>query len=141
MLTTPGAQSSVLIHAPAGKVWEALTTPELIKQWFYGVDTETDWKVGSPLIHRGSWQGKPYEDKGTILQFEPPRVLAHTHWSTMSGLPDREENYQTVTWTLEDRDGATQLTVTEDKFPSEDAKQLSEANWTHVLNAVKDLLE
>jgi len=45
------------------KVWKALTSPHLIKRWFFGVDTETDWKVGSLPIHRGEHQGKPYEDK------------------------------------------------------------------------------
>src|SRR4026207_1458741 len=73
--------ASVTIDAPIDEVWNALTTPELIKRWFFGVDTETDWQVGSPLVHRGEWQGKPYEDKGTILAFDRPTTLAHTHWS------------------------------------------------------------
>jgi uncharacterized protein YndB with AHSA1/START domain len=74
-------RASVTIDAPIDEVWNALTTPELIKRWFFGVDTETDWQVGSPLVHRGEWQGKPYEDKGTILASEPPTKLVHTHWS------------------------------------------------------------
>jgi uncharacterized protein YndB with AHSA1/START domain len=53
-------QASVTIEAPADEVWKALTTPALIKRWFFGVDTETDWKVGSPIVHRGEYQGKPY---------------------------------------------------------------------------------
>jgi Uncharacterized conserved protein len=60
--------ASVTIDTPIDEVWNALTTPELIKRWFFGVDTETDWQVGSPLVHRGEWHGKPYEDKGMILR-------------------------------------------------------------------------
>jgi uncharacterized protein YndB with AHSA1/START domain len=37
-------KSSVAINAPSGKVWEALTTPSIIKKWFLGVNTMTDWK-------------------------------------------------------------------------------------------------
>ena len=59
-----------------------------IKQWFFGVDTETDWKQGSPIVHRGEWQGKPYVDKGEIVRIEPPHLLVHTHWSDLSGKPD-----------------------------------------------------
>jgi uncharacterized protein YndB with AHSA1/START domain len=33
------AKASISINTPAAKVWEVLTTPELIKHWFFGVDT------------------------------------------------------------------------------------------------------
>jgi len=138
---TLNAQSSITIHAPTAKVWEALTTPALIKQWFFGVDTETDWKVGSPVVHRGEWQGKPYVDKGKILRFEPPRVLAHSHWSDLSGLPDREEHYQQVTYEIAERDGATELTISEVNIPNQEAQAISERSWAMVLNNLKELLE
>ena len=54
-----GTSASVMINAPVERVWEALTVPEQIKQWFFGVDTESDWKAGSALVHRGEWKGKP----------------------------------------------------------------------------------
>ena len=60
-----------MIDAPAPKVWLALTTPELIKEWFFGVDTETDWTEGSSIVHRGLYQGQPYEDKGRIVKIQP----------------------------------------------------------------------
>ena len=112
-----GTSASVTIDAPIDEVWNALTTPELIKRWFFGVDTETDWLVGSPLVHRGEWQGKPYEDKGMILAFEPPTTLVHTHWSPASGEPDRPEHYQEVTWSLAEHDGRTVLAVARDEHP------------------------
>jgi uncharacterized protein YndB with AHSA1/START domain len=141
MTTALNLKHSVTIDAPTTKVWDALTTPELIKQWFFGVDTETDWKEGSSIVHRGEWQGKPYEDKGTIVKFEPQRALVHTHWSPASGLPDSEENYQRVAWTLDGEDGKTELTVTETNLPSEDAKSVSDQSWQMVLDNLKKLLE
>ena len=136
-----GTSASVTIDAPIDEVWNALTTPQLIKRWFFGVDTETDWRVGSPLVHRGEWQGKPYEDKGTILAFGPPTTLVHTHWSPASGEPDRPEHYQEVTWSLAERDGRTVLTVAETNLPSQEAKEISEQSWKAVLNNLKELLE
>jgi uncharacterized protein YndB with AHSA1/START domain len=133
--------SSITIDASVEDVWKALTTPELIKQWFFGVDTETDWKVGSPLVHRGEYQGKPYVDKGEIVRFDPPKLLVHTHWSDLSGKPDSPEHYQEVTWALSERDGATELTISERNLPSEEAKAVSEQGWKTVLNNLKDLLE
>ncbi|HEV8682441.1 MAG TPA: SRPBCC domain-containing protein [Actinomycetota bacterium] len=134
-------ESTVTINAPGASVWEALTTPELIKQWFFGVETETDWNVGSPIVHRGEWQDKPYEDKGSILQIEPRRLLVHSHWSPLSGLPDAPENYQRVSWVLSEREGQTELTVTEVNLPSKEAKAVSEKSWQTVLDNLKALLE
>src|SRR5215475_1652852 len=102
---------SVTIEAPPEEVWTALTEPAAIKRWFFGVDTKTDWVPGSPLVHRGELRGEPYEDKGTIVAFEPPTLLIHTHWSPVSGLPDEPENYQEVRWSLEAVEGGTDLTI------------------------------
>jgi len=136
-----GASGSITIGAPIDEVWKAITTPELIKQWFFGVDTESDWTPGSHLIHRGEWQGKPYVDKGEILKIEPPTLLVHTHWSEVSGVPDAPENYQEVTWELSARDGSTELTITERNLPSEEAKTVSEEGWRTALTGLKTLLE
>ena len=133
--------TSITIHAPIEDVWEALTTPDLIKQWFFGVETETDWEVGSPLVHRGVYRGKPYEDKGEIVQFDPPKRLVHTHWSDLSGTPDIPENYQEVTWSLAEHDEGTDLVITERNLPSEEGKALSDESWRMVLENLKELLE
>lgn len=134
-------EASITIDAPAAIVWRALTEPDQIKRWFFGVETETDWTEGSPIVHRGELAGKPYVDKGTIVRFEPARRLVHTHWSSTSGLPDRPEHYQEVTWTLSGDDGTTELTVTEVNLPSEEAKAVSEKAWASALDALRSLLE
>ncbi len=132
---------TVCIKAPLAGVWNALTTPASIRQWFFGVDTETDWKVGSPIVHRGKWQGKDYADKGTILAFEPPRLLAHSHWSPLSGRPDRPESYEHVTFTLAERAGKTDLTIRESNLPSSEARSISAKTWRTVLRNLKRLME
>jgi uncharacterized protein YndB with AHSA1/START domain len=133
--------ASTTIDAPIEAVWTALTTPHLIKQWFFGVDTETDWKVGSPLVHRGEYQGQPYVDKGEIVRFDPPKRLVHTHWSDLSGTPDRPEHYQEVTWALAERDGKTVLVISERNLPSEEGKAASDEGWRMALKNLKELLE
>jgi uncharacterized protein YndB with AHSA1/START domain len=133
--------TSVTIAAPASKVWEAMTENSKRKQWFFGVDTKTDWKEGSPLVHTGEYQGKPYKDKGEILEIEPGRMLVHTHWSDTSGVPDKPENYQTVTFMLSETDGQTNVTVAESNFPSDKARETSEGAWTKALEGLKQLVE
>jgi uncharacterized protein YndB with AHSA1/START domain len=133
--------ASIAIDAHPESVWAALITPELRKQWFFGVDTETDWSVGGPIVHRGEYEGQPYVDKGTVLAFEPPALLVHTHWSSVSGVPDLPENHQTVSWRLDEREGQTDLTVTDDNIRSEEARATSDEAWIAALTKLKELVE
>lgn len=129
------------VNAPKANVWDALINPEKIKQYLFGTNTFCDWKVGSPLRFTGEWEGKTYEDKGTILAIEKEKVLSYDYWSNFSGVPDVPENYQIVTFTLEGSDGKTVLSLTQQNIRSEEAKGHSEENWKMVLNSLKELLE
>ena len=133
--------ADITINVPASKVWEALTTPALIKQYFFGTDAVSDWKVGSPLIFKGEWQGKIYEDKGTILESVPNKLFKYSYWSSMSGMEDKPENYVNVTYELTENNNATTLTITQENIPDEKTKEHSEQNWRKVLEDLKKLLE
>jgi uncharacterized protein YndB with AHSA1/START domain len=141
MNKTYTATASTKINAPASKVWEAITKPELIKKYMFGTDVVSDWKVGSPIVYRGEWQGKPYEDKGQILELIPEKSLVSTHWSPMSGVPDLPENYHKVSYQLSERDGKTDVTILQDNNASEEEKAHSETNWKTVLEGLKKLVE
>jgi len=135
------AKATTTINAPASKVWEALTKPDLIKQYLFGTEVRTDWKVGSPITYKGEWEGKAYEDKGKILQFDPEKTLVSTHWSPLSGVPDIPENYHTVTYRLSETDGRTEVTITQDNNASQEEADHSTQNWKTVLDGMKKLLE
>lgn len=135
------ARAETTINAPVYRVWGALTDPALIKQYLFGTDVTTDWRVGSPITYRGEWEGKEYEDKGTILECEPEHLLVSTYWSSLSGKPDVPEKYNTVTYELSDEDAGTKLTIVQDNNDSAESAQHSEQNWNAVLNKMKELLE
>ena len=141
MHATYTAKATTTIKAPVSKVWQALVNPDIIKQYLFNTDVISDWKVGSPITYRGEWEGKPFEDKGQILDVEPERLLRSTHWSPLSGVPDIPENYHTVTYTLTDQGESTEVTITQDNNATEDEKAHSEKNWRTVLEGMKTLLE
>jgi len=141
MSTTFTAEVEVTIQAPVAQVWDALINPEMIKQYLFGTTAISDWKVGSPIVYKGEWEGKEYEDHGTILAIEPEKLLDTTYWSAAYGLPDEPENYSRVTYTLDADGDHTTLHLTQDNCSSEESKKKSEDNWTMVLNGLKDLLE
>ena len=135
------AKATSTINAPVSKVWQALINPEIIKQYLFNTEVISDWKVGSPILYRGEWEGKAFEDKGKILEIEPEKTLKSTHWSPLSGVPDSPENYHTVTYTLADRGDSTEVTITQDNNASDEEKLHSEKNWQTVLKGMKNLLE
>ena len=132
---------STSIHAPASRVWQALTKPELIRQYFFGTEAITDWKEGSPIKFKVESEGKNYEDKGTVLDVEPNALLRYTYWSSTSGVEDKPENYSPVTYALTDINNKTILTVTQENIPTEKMKETTEKNWKKVLRNLKNLLE
>ena len=58
------------------ELWEALTNPDFIQQYWYGRRNESDLRVGSKIQSYGP-EREP-EWSGEILKCEPPRVLSYT---------------------------------------------------------------
>jgi uncharacterized protein YndB with AHSA1/START domain len=135
------AKATILVDVPAARVWDALTQPQLIKQYLFGTQVTTDWRVGSPITYEGTWEGKAYKDKGKVLQVEPGKLLVTTFWSSLSGLPDCPESYQTVRYELSTETGGTRLTITQDNNATQEDANHSAQNWSLVLDGMKKMLE
>jgi uncharacterized protein YndB with AHSA1/START domain len=131
----------VNINASIAKVWDALTRPEIIKQYFFGTQTTTDWKPGSPISFEGEWQGKKYKDKGTILAIEDQKCIKYNYWSPMSGIEDKPENYVVITYTLTGSNNNVTLSIKQENIPDEKTKTHSEENWKKVLEGLKHVVE
>lgn len=134
-------KKSIEIIASLMEVWEALTDREIIKKYFFGTEAISDWEEGSSLVFRGEWEGKSYEDKGTILEAIPGEMLKYNYWSGFSGLEDKPENYSTVTYTLEQEVDGCILNLKQKGFASEEALAHADGGWTMVLQNLKELLE
>lgn len=135
------AKVSDTINASTHKVWEALTSPELIKKYFFDTNVHTDWIVGSPIEFDGEYEGKKYQDKGKILINREKELLRYTYWSSMSGLEDKPENYVTISYRLKGDYNSTTLTIIQDNIPDEKTKEHSIQNWKKVLSGLKEMVE
>lgn len=130
--------------ALASQVWQMLTTPELMKRWMMpDIDIEviTAWKVGSPMLIHGNMNGKRFENKGTVLQFEPEKTLQYSHLSSLSRLPDQPENYSIVAFRLEPLENQTALALTVSNFPTESIFRHLAFYWNVTLQVLKKRIE
>jgi uncharacterized protein YndB with AHSA1/START domain len=135
------ANATTSIEATKSKVWEALVTPDAIKQYMFGADVESDWSKGSEITWTGEMKGKKYEDKGVILEIEPKKTLQYTHFSPLSGKPDKPENYHTVAINLSGNGNKTEVSLSQDNNPDEKARAESEKNWGAMLGGLKKYVE
>ncbi len=133
------AESAIDIKATPAEVWNALIDPEMVKQYLFGTTVNSTWEIGSPITYSGEWEGKAYEDHGTIVAVEPEVLLKTTYWSMSFG-PDVPENYKTVTYIITPNGDMTTLLITQTNNDQK-TKEHSEANWNTVLKSLKDLLE
>ena len=134
-------EKQVSFPVEKSKVWDALINPEIIKKYLFGTEVLSDWKEGSPLIFRGKWEGKPFEDKGNILKIEEEKLFQYNYWSGFSGLPDSLDNYSLVTYSIYGNELETKLILTQEGFANEQARSHSEISWDIVLQNMMDILE
>ncbi len=132
---------SVNIEASASKVWKALTDPEIIKQYLFGTNAISDWKVGSPILFKGEWDGNAYEDKGVILNFNKEKLFQYSYWSSFSGMDDIPDNYSIVSNILNETNGETILMIVQQGFKNQEALDHTSENWKSLLTKIKSISE
>jgi uncharacterized protein YndB with AHSA1/START domain len=133
--------ASATINAPVAKVWDAFVNPDTIKQDMFGAQATSDWKEGSPITWKGEYEGKSYEDKGVIQKLQPEKLLQYTHYSPLAGKPDTPENYHTVTVALQPQGDKTDVSLSQDNNPDEEARQHTGKFWQDMLDRVKEIVE
>ncbi len=133
--------ASVVVAASRQSVWDALTKPELVKQYFFGTNLVTDWTVGSPLFFRGEYDGKVYEDKGMVLSFEPMNALSFNYWSAFSGLEDTPALRQIIRYVVGETAQGIVVTIEQSNVDTQERADHSAKNWLSVLEGLKKLVE
>lgn len=134
-------RKEVNIKAPIERVWKALVSPEIIKEYMYGTTVVSDWKEGGSIRFTGMWEGTPYEDKGTILSFHEPEVFEYSYWSSFSGIEDVPSNYAIVKFELQQVGERTQLVLTQRNSPTPQMLEHSDKGWGEILQQIIRIVE
>jgi uncharacterized protein YndB with AHSA1/START domain len=126
------------IETTPEKLWQALTSSEFSKRYWFNTAFRTDWNVGSPfaLVMDGQ-----VTDTGKVLAFDPPKRLSYTFHNQMSE-EARKEKPSRVTFVLQPFGKLVKLTLTHDDFPDESVTLDGiSKGWPAILSGLKSLLE
>ncbi|MBM7048235.1 MULTISPECIES: SRPBCC family protein [Rhizobium] len=127
------------IRTTPEKLWSALTTPEFIRQYWFDMTHETDWKVGSPW--KMLFPDGRIADMGEIAEFEPLRRLA-IRWRNEFRPELKAEGWSRCVMELEPADNAVKLTVTHTiEFENSKFIEAVSGGWPKILSNLKSLLE
>jgi len=128
----------IYIKTTPGRLWEAITNPEMRRKYNFGAGVESVWTPGSryrgvsPLASTTIWEGEN-------LEVDPPRRLVQSFIALWSEDVKREGTSR-VTWEIEPVGDSCRLTVTHDEL-REDANAELYGGWMMVLSGLKTLLE
>jgi uncharacterized protein YndB with AHSA1/START domain len=127
------------IRTTPERLWSALTSPDFMKQYWFGAHCESDWKAGS------SWKlvfpdGR-VADTGEIVEIDPPRRLL-LQWRNEFRPELKAEGHSRCTVELKPVDGSVKLTITHvmDRPESKFIEAVS-GGWPRILSNLKSLLE
>lgn len=133
--------STIYLNAPIEKVWNALTKPELVKQWQYGSDLITDWKISNEIRFRNEWEGQVFEQWGTVLDVVPNQKIKYSLFFPRPELEDKPENYFIMSYILSEENQKTKLEIIQEDNRPGAVQEEPQGEENPILQGLKALIE
>lgn len=127
------------IRTTPEKLWQALIDPDFVKQYFFGVRFDTDWKPGSPwrMVHPDG----DVTDAGEVIEMSPPRRL-ELSWRHEMDPESKAEGYGRCRMEVEPAGEAAKLTVTHwSEVENSRMIRAISGGWPQIISNLKSLLE
>src|ERR1700742_888660 len=131
---------TIYVASTPEKVWEALTSAEFSRQYFFGNSVEIEQRVGGAYIVRTG--DGALHISGEVMECDPPRKLTFTFNVNWPALIEKL-GPTLVSYDIEAAGDATKLTMTESHDRPLDDAILSggRQGWPAILSSLKSLLE
>lgn len=127
------------IRTTPARLWEALTDPRFIRQYWFGTTVECAWQKGSPW--RMVRPDGSVTDSGEILEIEPPRRLV-IRWQNEWKPELKAEGWSRCTIELEPVDGSVKLSIVHEiERPDSPFISAVSGGWPRIVSNLKSLLE
>lgn len=127
------------IRTTPEKLWQALTDPAFIRQYWFGMTVDCVWTKGAPWSLK--FEDGRVADTGEVVEIDPPRRLV-LKWRNEFRPELKEEGYSRCVMEIEPKGELVKLTVTH-SIEKEGSKFVAAVSggWPQVLSSLKSLLE
>lgn len=139
-------KEEVFFKANPSKVWNLLINPEMTKQYMFGCEVLSDWKIGNQIL----WNGKTENGeeityvKGKVVEYEQGKKVTSTMFDPNLGIPDVPRNYVNLTYEVIRIENGCKLIITQGDFQNADnaEKRFEESRqgWKMVIPIMKRIL-
>lgn len=133
--------STIIIKAPVQKVWDIITKPESVKQWQFGSDLVTDWKIGSDIKFSTEWEGVTYLQWGKVLDVKQNEIVKYSLFAPRPDLEDKPENYFIMSYVLTSINGQTKLEIIQEDNRPGAVQEEPQGEENPILKSLKDFAE
>ena len=135
-----------VFNATEVELWDLLTNPLKTKQYMYGCEVLSQWKVGSPILWKGTQEDgqEVIHVKGVITEILPGKKVSFTMLDPNMGIEDTPENYVHLSYELYSTLSGTELKLTQDFTGTKNAESRYEESmqgWDMVLDSMRKMLE
>src|SRR3954465_2980205 len=136
----PAIVYTIYIASTPQKVWQALTSAEFSRKYFFGNAVEVDLRVGGAYIVRTT--DGPLHISGEVIECDPPRKLTVTFNVNWPALVEKL-GPTLVTYEIEQAGDAVKLTLLQshDRPISDDILSGGREGWPAILSSLKSVLE
>lgn len=134
-------EKQIRIAAPASKVFDALSDPEQIVQYYPIKSVTSSQEVSGAILFKGEVDGKPFTDYGMIEILDRPQRFRYHYWSDNHGTADTPENRMSIDYQLSCDGDDTVLTLTHSNLLSTDRQATMTPAWDFLLGGLKNYLE
>jgi len=131
---------TIYIASTAEEVWQALTSAEFSRKYFFGNTVEVGLRIGGDYIVRTP--DGALHISGEVIECDPPKKLTVTFNVNWPGLIEKL-GPTLVTYEIEPAGEAVRLTLIEshDREIADDILSGGRAGWPAILSSLKSLLE
>jgi uncharacterized protein YndB with AHSA1/START domain len=136
----PAIVYTIYIASTPEKVWEALTSAEFSRSYFFGNAVEVDLRVGGAYVVRTP--DGALHISGEVIECDPPRRLTFTFNVNWPALIEKL-GPTLVTYEIEPAGDVVKLTLIQshDRPLSDDILSGGRQGWPAILSSLKSLLE
>jgi uncharacterized protein YndB with AHSA1/START domain len=139
-MTKPKFVYVTYISSTPENVFNALTDPEMTRQYWVHHRNASDWKAGSEWRHEDYDNASLVDIVGAVVERTPPKTLVIT-WAFPADTGNAAKTSR-VTFTVEPWNTVVRLTVTHDELePDSPMLRGVSSGWPLVLSSLKSLLE